>query len=154
MLRVIGLNYRSAPIDIREKVTVGKSDLPDTIRRIGMSVILSTCNRTEIYVSDSDRLAAERARGFFVNRLGTTSGSEALLYEHQGDVALRHLCAVAAGLDSMALGESQILGQVREALLPSVAVGMAGPVLTRAFRTALRVGRRARHETFVGHHPL
>src|SRR5258708_17169150 len=125
MLRVIGLNYRSAPIDIREKVTVGKSDLPDTIRRIGMSVILSTCNRTEIYVSDSDRLAAERARGFFVNRLGTTSGSEALLYEHQGDVALPHLCAVSAGLDSMVLRGSQIPSHVTLTPLTSVSVAIA-----------------------------
>jgi glutamyl-tRNA reductase len=154
MLRVIGLNYQNAPVDVRATVIVAKHDLPDVLRRIGTAVVLSTCNRTEIYVPEFDEGAAERATGFFITHLGPFAADRDVLYDWRGATALRHLCAVAAGLDSMVIGESQILGQVKEALLAAVAAGTAEPRLTRAFRAALRVGRRARHETFIGHHPL
>jgi glutamyl-tRNA reductase len=154
MLRVIGLNQESASVAIREKVAVAKSDTANVVRAIGSCVLLSTCNRTEVYVVEDDLSTIERARAFFFHRLSQNPGADKLLYEYHGLTALRHLCAVAAGLDSLVLGEAQILGQVREALQESIAVGGTNPVLTRAFRAALRVGRRARHETFIGHHPV
>jgi glutamyl-tRNA reductase len=148
------LNYQAAPIDVRERALVGKADLPAALKSVGSSVILSTCNRTEVYVEEGDRVAGDHAYRFFTSRLGPDAVSASWLYDLRGLAALRHLCAVAAGLDSMVLGESQILGQVREALVDAIAAGVAGPVLTRAIRAALRVGRRARHETFVGRHPV
>jgi glutamyl-tRNA reductase len=154
MLRVVGLNHESASVAIREKVAVSKADLGAATRAVGSCVFLSTCNRTEIYVLEDDLPAIARARAFFSQRLPQTPRGEALVYEYHGVTAVQHLCSVAAGLDSMVLGESQILGQVRDALQESIAIGAANPVLTRSFRTALRVGRRARHETFVGHHPV
>jgi glutamyl-tRNA reductase len=107
-----------------------------------------------VYLVAGDRAVADRAYSFFASRLGSDADRESWLYDLRDAAALQHLCAVAAGLDSMVLGESQILGQVREALLVAIATGEAGPILTRAFRAALRVGRRARHETFVGRHPV
>src|SRR5207244_3511344 len=86
--------------------------------------------------------------------LGHEGDWRRLVYHRTGDRALRHLFTVAAGLDSLLIGESQILGQVRLALAAAESANTAGPILGRAFRAALKVGRRARAETFIGRHPL
>jgi glutamyl-tRNA reductase len=155
MLTVIGLNHRTASIAIREKVTVPDRNLPDVLSALGHGVVVSTCNRTEIYQADGHDSAEEAAQAFFRDRLETEcSGVEPHLYRLDGEAALRHLFAVAAGLDSMVLGEAQILGQVRLALEQAEQVGTADAALARAFRHAVRVGRRARAETFIGRHTL
>lgn len=155
MLTVVGLSFRSAPVELREKILIGEDELASALQALGHGVILSTCNRTEIYQATDTADRSLDALAFLERRF---SGLEAAfrphLYELEGSRAVRHLYAVAAGLDSMVLGEPQILGQVRAALDAAEAAGTAGPVLSRVFRQAVRVGRRARAETFVGRHAV
>ncbi len=155
MLTVVGLSQRSAPVEVRERVAIGGAELPAALAALGHGIILSTCNRTEIYLGDdrpgdaaaATQLLAERAGG----EVAALAGH---LYEIRGENAVRHLYAVAASLDSLVLGEPQILGQVRQALSAAETAGTSSPVLARAFREALRVGRRARAETFIGRHAV
>ncbi len=153
MLTVVGLNHLSAPIDVRERVAISDASLPDALRSLGQGVILSTCNRTEIYQTTDAPVDREAAAAFLGRRLGLAlPEAERYLYRLAGEAAVRHLYAVAAGLDSLVLGEAQILGQVRAALAAAESAGTASLVLRRAFGDALRVGRRARAETFIGRH--
>lgn len=152
-LTVVGLSFRSAPVELREKVAIGEADLGPSLQLLGHGIILSTCNRTEIY-----QLADSAHRGFpalqLLERRVQGDWLRSHLYQLAGLAAVRHLYAVAAGLDSMVLGEPQILGQVRAALEAAEREGTAGPVLSHLFRQAIRVGRRARAETFVGRHAV
>jgi glutamyl-tRNA reductase len=155
---VVGLNHRTVPLELLERMTVPADRLPkalhDLVSRehITEAVVLSTCNRTEIY------LAAERyhgAVGDVRNSLVETTHTppEAFadhLYAYHDVAAVAHLFSVAAGLDSAVLGESEILGQVREAWEAATAEGAAGPGLHMLFRHALEVGKRARTETGIG----
>lgn len=155
MLTVVGLSYRSAPVELREKIIVDESQLESALRELGHGVILSTCNRTEIYQTNWSAEPSLDAVHFLTRRfVGPDDALRAHLYRLGDTRAVRHLFAVAAGLDSMVLGEPQILGQVRAALSAAEAVGTAGPVLSHLFRQAVRVGRRARSETFVGRHAV
>ncbi|HVC35049.1 MAG TPA: glutamyl-tRNA reductase [Chloroflexota bacterium] len=155
MLRVVGLSFRSAPVELREKVLIGETELGPALQKLGHGVILSTCNRTEIYqVADGDGTYPDAAR-FLEQRFdGAADLIQPHLYEIEQGRAVRHLYAVAAGLDSMVLGEPQILGQVRAAVEAAEAAGTAAPVLSHVFRQAIRAGRRARGETFVGRHAV
>lgn len=161
MLSVVGLSYRSAPVELREKVAVGETELPAVLGAIGHGVLLSTCNRTELYFASGPEIPTGRsidtsaATRFFGGRARSSVASLApYLYALHDFAAISHLYAVAASLDSLVLGEPQILGQVRRALLAAQEAGTAGPVLARAFHEALRVGRRARNETFIGRHAV
>jgi glutamyl-tRNA reductase len=156
-LVVIGLNHRSVPLDLLERMTIEDSRLPkalhDVVSRPNVSeaVVLSTCNRTEIYV------VAERFHGAFADvrdSLGDLAflPPEAFadhLYVHYDLDAARHLFEVAAGLDSAVVGESEILGQVRHAWARSRGEKTAGPALNALFRHAVEVGKRARSETGI-----
>lgn len=150
-LFVIGLNHNSAPLGIREKVAVGNRDLPDALEDLGLyltaGVILSTCNRTEIYGLCSDQ--GESALLFLQHRAGSIPVGPHT-YEFQGVAAARHLLKVACGLDSMVVGEPQILGQVRNAQEVAQESGRLGPVLARLFSQSLIAGKRARNETAIG----
>ena len=155
MLTAVGLSFRSAPVELREQLAIGETELVSALGDLGHGVILSTCNRTEVYqaVGNVDRI--RDAAHFLRQRFGEVETSlRPHLYELEGERALRHLYSVAAGLDSMVLGEPQILGQVRSALEAAEAAGTADPLLSHAFRQAIRVGRRARAETFVGRHAV
>lgn len=155
MIRVFGLNHQTAPIDVRERIAVGDSELRSALLQLGSGVILSTCNRTEIYVPSADPTASAQAKDYFKDRLSAIASADLPpIYDLEGVKALRHLFAVAAGLDSMVIGEQQILGQIRVALSQAIDASVAGPILTRVFRDAIRVGRRARHETFIARHSL
>jgi glutamyl-tRNA reductase len=155
---VVGLNHRNVPLDLLERMTVPAERLPkalaDLVSRdnINEAVVLSTCNRTEVYAT------AERyhgAMGDVRNSLAecTHVAPEAFadhLYAYHDVGAIAHLFKVAGGLDSAVIGESEILGQVRQAWEAATAEGAAGPGLHLLFRHALEVGKRVRTETGIG----
>jgi glutamyl-tRNA reductase len=155
---VVGLNHRNVPLDLLERMTVPAERLPkalhDLVTRehITEAVVLSTCNRTEIYAT------AEKYHGAMADVRNSLSemthvAPEAFadhLYAYHDTAAVAHLFSVAAGLDSAVIGESEILGQVRQAWEAATAEGAAGPGLHMLFRHALEVGKRARTETGIG----
>jgi len=157
----IGISHRRAPVELVERLAFADEELPKAYRRalddeaIEEAVILSTCNRVEIYGS----VPAYHAGFLALKRL--LSESHAVdpvdlsepLYSHFEDDACRHLFAVAAGLDSMVTGEPQILAQVRQAHRRASAEGAAGPRVTPLFHAATRAGRRVRAETGLGAAP-
>lgn len=152
-ITVLGVNYLTAPLDVRERFTLAPSEVPDTLNRViaagaAGSVVLSTCNRTEFYLADPGEPAPGAVWGMLTDRLGDGRRAHDYGYVRRGRDAVRHLYRVSAGLDSMVLGESQIQGQVRDAWEQSR--GQAGPVLHRLFQSALLVGARVRSETVLG----
>jgi len=157
---VIGLNHRSTPLDLLERMTIGDAALPkalhDLIARADVSeaVVLSTCNRTEVYaVAERFHGAYQDIRDFLaeVAFLAPEDFSDHL-YVHYDAPAVAHLFGVASGLDSAVLGESEILGQVKQAWDRARLEGAAGPALNLLFRHALEAGKRARTDTGIGRH--
>jgi glutamyl-tRNA reductase len=157
---VIGLNHRSTPLDVLERMTIADIALPkalhDVVSRTDVSeaVILSTCNRTEVYaVAERFHGAFQDIRDFLaeVAFLAPEDFSDNL-YVHYDAPAVAHLFAVAAGLDSAVLGESEILGQVKQAWERAREEGTAGPALNLLFRHAVAAGKRARTDTAIGRH--
>ena len=156
-IQVLGVNHRTAPLEIRERFAHGPHEVPGALARVlaagaAGGVLLSTCNRTEFYLVADDEPAVEAAWSLLGERLGGTARARAAAREYgyvaRDREAVRHLYRVSAGLDSMILGESQIQGQVRDAW--EVSRAQAGPVLHRLFQTALHVGSRVRTETALG----
>ena len=157
MLTLVGASHHDASLDVRERLTVPADDLPDLLgrlsRRFGAGAILSTCNRFEVYLPGAH--PRERVIDFLVQDGGADRELADRYLQYRRDAeAVSHLYSVAAGIDSMVLGESEILGQVRAAFAATVSVGADEAVLSRLFHTAIRVGRRARAETQIGHHSL
>ena len=153
---VLGLNHNTAPLAVRERVAFLKEGLEDALtsvaERVGEGVILSTCNRTEVYCvsGDPDETFGEVLR--FVSdhhEVGPETVSP-YVYRHHGPEAVRHLFRVAAGLDSMIVGESAILGQVRKALVAASDAQTVRVPLAGLFHSAIRTGRRVRAETDIG----
>lgn len=151
-LILVGINHRTAPIEVREKLAFSVADrmtLLGTLRSNAATteaVVLSTCNRTEVYAIDSTGDSTALVRRIFSDRLGEDVSR--FLYVRHDREAANHLFRVAAGLDSMILGEAQILGQVSEAWENSRA--HSGAALNRLFQYAHLVGSRAREETGIG----
>lgn len=154
---VVGSNHEYAPVDVREQLAFSGNSLTDGLRRLRESVdeglILSTCNRTEIYaVGHGDEPDAIRREIF-----GFLSGYHkvpARVLEHAsyvwtGKLAVEHLFRVASGLDSMVLGEPQILSQIRDSLTMAREAEAVGPILQRLATDALKTGKRARTETDI-----
>ena len=166
----MGITFREAPVAFRERLVFAPADVRaalcnDPSHRDGRRrpceelAVLSTCNRTEVYaVFDETRDTAASAFEALTDWLEATRGiarrdAEARFYRHEGWNAVRHLCRVAAGLDSLVIGESEIARQVSEAMEAAKHEGCLGPVLSEAFRTAIRSGRRARAETGINRKP-
>jgi glutamyl-tRNA reductase len=151
-LIVAGLNHITAPIEVREKLTfrpqdaVGELALLREQRSIREGVILSTCNRTEIYAVEEGNDTLPDIASLLSARLGADAAP--FIYVHRDREATSHLFAVAAGLDSMILGEAQIQGQVKDAW--EQCRGESGPILNRMFQSALLAASRAREETGIG----
>jgi glutamyl-tRNA reductase len=154
---VIGLNHRSTPLDLLERMTIADVALPkalhDLVSRgdVSEAVVLSTCNRTEVYaVAERFHGAYQDIRDFLaeVAFLAPEDFSDHL-YTHYDAPAVAHLFSVASGLDSVVLGESEILGQVKVAWDRAREEGAAGPGLNLLFRHALEAGKRARTETAI-----
>jgi len=160
-LIVVGLNHRTAPVDLLERMTVPEDQLAKVLHDLSARehllevVVLSTCNRTEVYARCTHFHPAVGDVSAF---LSSYSGAELeefadLLYTYYDEAAVAHLFSVAAGLDSMIVGEGEILGQVREAWQAAVREGTA-PQLAGLFRHAVESGKRVRTETGIGRHPV
>ena len=154
---VVGVSHRSAPVALLERVALdadGVHKLIDDVagcEHVAEATVIATCNRVEIY-AEVDRFhgSVEEVSRLLVDRAGgSTDALLPHLYVHYDDGAVSHLFQVVAGLDSMALGEGQILGQARAALSAGQESGTVGPALNVLFQQALRVGKRARAETGI-----
>ena len=160
-LIVVGLNHRTAPVDLLERMTVPAEHLAKVLHDLGARehllevVVLSTCNRIEVYARCTHfHPAVGDVSAFLADYSGSSPDDfSELLYTYYDDAAVAHLFSVAAGLDSMIVGESEILGQVREAWQAAVREGTA-PQLTGLFRHAVESGKRVRTETGIGRHPV
>lgn len=154
-LALVGVSHRQAPVELRERVAVGPADAAALAGELAdgcEAVVLSTCNRTELYLAtdDATKPLEERATASLLALAPDDAEALApLLYRLGDDSAALHLFRVAAGLDSLVPGEGEILGQVRDAFDG----GSTGPLLDRLFRQALHAGRRARVETAIGENP-
>jgi glutamyl-tRNA reductase len=155
---VVGANFRSAPLELLERLAVDAERRPKALaglldlEHVHEAAVVSTCNRVEVYAAISRfHGAAGEVRSFLAD-VGGLSLDELAghLYDYYEERAVRHLFAVAAGVDSMVVGEAQILGQVREAFAAAQAERSVGPVLSALFTRAIKVGRRARSETGIG----
>ncbi|MFY9691285.1 MAG: glutamyl-tRNA reductase [Candidatus Acidiferrales bacterium] len=160
---LIGCNHRTAPVELRERVAFTQEQALHAaaeLRRQGIleeAVVLSTCNRSELYgVADAASAPITETLEEFLTSYHGISRAEidGRIYRWTGPDALRHLFRVAAGLDSMLLGEAEILGQLRAAYGKALENGSTGPLLNRAFQGALEVGKRVRSETEVGARPM
>jgi glutamyl-tRNA reductase len=157
----LGISHRHAPVELLERMAFGDQDLEKAFRWAGddpaieEAVILSTCNRVEIYGSVPAYHSGFQAlkRVLCGTREMQPDEIAEPLYSHYEEAAIGHVFSVAGGLDSMVLGEPQILAQVRNALRRASREGAAGPVLTSLFQAATRTGRRVRSETAVGAAP-
>lgn len=182
---VIGINHRTAPVDIREKVVFAGEELPEALRElvavpgVRETVIVSTCNRTELYCFTDTPPAVNASADLPVAGLSVANARAAdiaslneqplvewlvhwhdlaahnldldgTLYQLQGTAAVRHVFAVACGLDSMVLGEPQILGQLKDAYRAALEQGVTGPYLNRLLQTAFSVAKRVRTQTRIG----
>lgn len=153
-LFVAGLSYKTAPVELREKLAVSPANLRCAGCRLKVggglaeTVVLSTCNRVEIYG------LAEKVNGniapLFSRLGGRDVDVEQYLYIHEGEAAARHLFSVASGMDSMVLGETEITGQVKQAYQAAQEAKLTGRVLNRLFQKALQTGKDVRTHTNVG----
>src|SRR5438552_6906273 len=160
---LVGLNHRTAPVEVREKVSFTAEQAQraaEELRARGIleeTLVLSTCNRSEVYGVPPES-SHECAPGLstFLSEFHSVRADVlgVSLYHHYDQEAVRHLFRVAAGLDSMLLGEAEILGQVREAYRFAHERGATGPVLNRLFQGALEVGKRVRTQTELGTRPM
>lgn len=157
LVAVAGMSHRSAPIEVREKVAFPPCASRSFVRRLkdegvaSEAVLLSTCNRTELYAVVEDDSSRSRIFDLIAEDRGIERAElEDTTYWLTDAEAVGHLCRVAGSLDSMVVGEAQILGQVREAYRASTEEQGAGAVLNRLFHTSLRVGKQVRAETGIG----
>jgi glutamyl-tRNA reductase len=156
---IVGLNHRSAPIDIRESVAFENSYLRDALPRlrgypsIHEGVILSTCNRVEVVAAAADSRAAFDEIKAFLSEQKAHRGLSPLdehIYAYEGEDAVRHLFRVAASLDSMVVGEPQILGQLKQYYDAAQRAGTVGTILHRLFHRSFSAAKRVRSETGIG----
>ena len=156
MLHLLGLNHKTAPVEVRERFAlsapaqVGHAlSYVRGVPGVGEAIILSTCNRVEIYAWGEAHAGPKlRASMNAYHAFGQGSGDQ-FFYHRSDDEAARHLFGVAAGLDSLVLGEAEILGQVKVALENARTSGTSGPALDELFRRAIACGKRARSETAI-----
>ena len=157
-LLVLGLDHRTAPVELRERLSVERDQLPEALAQLAeyvpQSVIVSTCNRTEVYTYDPDDIGLVGRVGDFLIGYSGVPGDELErhIYQLWESDCVAHLFRVASGLESMIVGERQILGQVRAAFSVASQDGYTKSPLTRVFHDALRAGRRVHRETNIGQH--
>ncbi|MCL6572352.1 MAG: glutamyl-tRNA reductase [Bacillus sp. (in: Bacteria)] len=155
---VIGLNYKTAPVEIRERLTFTESDLVDAIKTLNTkksileNVIMSTCNRTEIYaVVDQLHTGRYYIKEFLSEWFGIAQTEiSPYLFVYEDDGAVDHLFNVTCGLNSMVLGETQILGQIRSSFMLAQQEGTTGTVFNHLFKQAITVSKRGHSETDIG----
>ena len=158
-LRILGLNHNTAPVEIREQVVFAGDEVSRAVARIAKlegieeAALLSTCNRTEIYVVTCDA-GRERLESWLLEERRLDPGFRETLFCLDGDDALRHVFRVACGLDSMVLGEPQILGQLKDAVRDADGAGALGPRLGRLFQHTFSVAKKVRTDTEIGANPV
>ena len=152
---VVGLSHRTAPVEVRERLAVAPDRLEQELlelagsRRFDEALLISTCNRVELYATSMDPIAAaQNAREAFAGRLSNSVGDD-VLYQERGVDVIRHVFRVASSLDSLVVGEPQILGQVKEAFDAAKGAGTVGTLLGRCFTQAFATAKRVRHETGI-----
>jgi glutamyl-tRNA reductase len=157
----VGVNHRSAPLDLREVVFVTEHELAtfyETMRGAGIdeAMLLSTCDRVELHLAHDDpALAASLVRKALAERAGDQAASlQACLYVKQDEEALRQLFAIAGSLDSLIVGEPQVLGQVKESHRRAAKYGMIGATLEPRLQAAYAAAKRVRTETAIGERPV
>jgi glutamyl-tRNA reductase len=164
MMVVVGLSHRTAPLEVRERLALPREQLGDLLRQLagrpelGEVLCVSTCNRVEVVAAPRENdpqglsRASDALRRFLEEIARSNGGGEIQkhLYAHRGHDAALHLFRVASSLDSIVVGEPQILGQVKEAFEAAQAAGTAGTVLTRVVSRALHAAKRVRSETAIG----
>ncbi|MGB7847114.1 MAG: glutamyl-tRNA reductase [Candidatus Acidiferrum sp.] len=162
-LVLVGLNFRTAPVEVREKMSFSNEQAlraAEELRSGGIleeTLVLSTCNRSEVYgVRPNGNRESAAALSAYLSKFHEVRPDilNPSLYHHYDHDVVRHIFRVAAGLESMLLGEAEILGQVREAYLRAHEDHVTGPVLNRLFQAALEVGKRVRAETELGTRPM
>ena len=157
-LLAIGVSHKTAPLALREKLALPEGRAVSTLRELTAhdsvreAVAISTCNRTELYLVAADAVEAENATLAILSRQAEIRPTELLgsIYSLHGAEAVRHLFSVAAGLDSMIVGEAEVQGQVKRAYELALVEGATGPISNRLFRDALAAGKRVRTETEIG----
>ena len=157
-LLLVGISYRTAPVELRERLDFQARGIDRALRALGAcsaareAVVLSTCNRAELYVACDEAAATRQDLVHFVSDFNGVAPDEIAprVYDVIDLDVARHLFRVAAGLDSLVMGEPQILGQVKEAHTSATEARTAGPVLNRLFHTSFAVGKRVRTETGLG----
>lgn len=154
----VGLNHRTAPVELRERLAVTEAEIPDALQSmiaqpsVREAALLSTCNRVEMTMvtHDPDATIAV-AHEWFAHKSGMDLETVCEhLYSFTTDDAIRHLFSVASGLDSLVLGEPQILGQVKTSYEQALAAGTAGHILHRLYQSTFSAAKRARSETAIG----
>lgn len=160
-IAMLGLNHKATPVEVRERVAFGPERILSALHELARNdgegpireiVLLSTCNRTEIYIHGRDLAGAESLVQDFLTRNAHMSVEQLkqMQYAARGAAAALHLMQVAAGLDSLVFGENEILGQVRSASELAQSAGTNGPILSALFRYAIQAGKRVRTETTLG----
>ena len=157
-LLLVGISHKTAPVELRERLDFHARGLSDAVRQVSAggsareAVVVSTCNRAELYAACDDVRATEDALTRFISEFhGVPPGHLAPHVYSSADLeAARHLFRVAAGLDSLVMGEPQILGQVKQAHTAAAQAHSAGPILNRLFHSSFAVGKRVRSETGLG----
>jgi glutamyl-tRNA reductase len=159
-LLTTGISHHTATLETREKIAIARIDYAMRVKELheldGVEevVVVSTCNRTEIY-SIGPRQSREQVRQWLQAKGGLSDAEMAThCYVHERENAVRHLFRVAAGLESLVLGESQIVGQLKESWQMAHAAGGVGKVLDRLFQHAFNTGKRIRSKTGIGEHPV
>ncbi len=153
-LLVLGLNHRTAPIEVRERIVFDALRLPGVLAKLARvpgveeCMIVSTCNRTELYCVTGDE--GGQLSAWLLAHAGDMPVPADCLYQFRGPEAVTHLFGVAAGLDSLILGEPQILGQLKDAYRAAQQGGQSGPLLNRLLQTTFAVAKRVRSETAIG----
>ncbi|HEV7556211.1 MAG TPA: glutamyl-tRNA reductase, partial [Kofleriaceae bacterium] len=156
-LFVVGVSWRTAKVAVREKLAFRDDELEPTLKAmlgqlpVTEALLVSTCNRVEVYgVSHAGVDATGAVRKFLATQRGLEPGAVAdVLYDHRGSAAIRHVFRVASALDSLVLGEAQILGQLKDAYSVAGTAGTSGPLLKRCLERAFGAAKRVRTETAI-----
>lgn len=155
-LLCLGLNHHTAPVDVRERFAVSADDLGEASHALAQLpgitevVVLSTCNRMEVYALTNDLQAAEISiKHYLAGDSGFVAEDEGHFYKKETQDAARHLCRVVSGLDSMVLGETEIFGQVKQAYTKALQASATGGVLNKLFQKSFSVGKKVRTQTTI-----
>jgi len=160
---LVGLNHRTAPIELRERLAFGESLIPEALsslvdhEAVDEGLIVSTCNRVEVLASaagDPDRGIDQLARFLCDYHKLASSDFGDHIYRHSGEEAIKHVFRVASSLDSLVVGEPQILGQVKQAYQCAVSAGTIGRILSQLMDRAINVAKRVRSETAISENPV